>query len=306
MSFSQRTLQLLTCALIGTASAKTGATDNPAALRRRSLLKQQEATRAAPIPEKHFPSTPTALPQWKSYLLSLSAYQKAYPGLYPPLDLVRWDRIPLEWLKAQVRKHGLTWERAEAKELNFDDRRIERIALSRKSNQELFEKLKSMEKEGTLWVGSTRNLLDTFAKEDRLALTPLDEAFQTSELGKLLFERFRSKSSELISGFLVDPKAQRVILEIGESDSPETKSETTKYFKIEFDLTNKSEVRLRPSYGRNERLGSDISQRKENFRGYLLNAESNERLPLGPYPASQNRWVDERGTSHFHGDGHKH
>jgi hypothetical protein len=46
--------------------------------------------------------------------------------------------------------------------------------------------------------------------------------------------------------------------------------------------------------------------RKENFRGYLLNAQSGEKLPLGPYPVQGQRWVDERGTSHFKGDGHKH
>jgi hypothetical protein len=302
-----RPLRVFACSLLVGHAAWASAADNKAALRQSLSQNQKSATRTAPVPDKHFPATPTTLPQWKNYLLSLSAYQKAFPGLYPPLDLVRWDRIPLDWLKPQVRKHGLIWERAESRDLNFDDRRTERVALSRKSNQELFEKLSALQKQGTLWVGSTRTLLDSFSSEERLALTPLDEAFQQSELGKLLFDRFRSKSSELLSGFLVDPKAQRLILEIGESNSDgESGSVPSQYFKVEFDLSNKAEVRIRPSFGRDERLGSDISQRKENFRGYLLNAESNERLPLGPYPARQNRWVDERGTAHFHGDGHKH
>jgi hypothetical protein len=292
--------------LIVLAASTAAASEKKPTLRQQGSENFDKATRATPVPEKHFPATPTALPGWKSYILSLSSYQKAYPGLYPPLDLVRWDRIPSEWLKPQVRKHGTIWERSEAKDLNFDDRRTERIALSRRSNQELFEKLNAMEKAGTLWVGSTRNLLDTFSKDERIALTPLDEAFQTSELGKILFQRLRGKSSELLSGFLVDPKASRMILEIGDSAAPDSTSVPAKYFKVDFDLSDKAEVRLRPSFGRDERLGSDIAQRKENFRGYLLNAESNERLPLGPYPASQNRWVDERGISHFHGDGHKH
>ncbi len=302
-----RPLGIFACGLLLTNTLQATATDNKAALRQSLTENQKRATRAAPVPEKHFPATPTALPEWKSYLLSLSAYQKAFPGLYPPLDLVRWDRIPFEWLKPQVRKHGRIWARAEAKDLNFDDRRTERVAISRKSNQELFEKLSSMGKEGTLWVGTTRTLLDTFSKDERLALTPLDEAFQQSELGKLLFERFRGKSSELPSGFLVDPKAHRLILEIGESGQEEEANPAAKkYFKVDFDLSDKVMVQIRPSFGRDERLGSDISQRKENFRGYLLNADSSERLPLGPYPASQNRWIDEGGTAHFHGDGHKH
>jgi|GEM_PF-3230773 len=278
----------------------------------RARVRSGSTTTANKNPAGGDASTPSsrADPQWKNYLNNLAAYQRSFPGIYMPLDLVRWDKIPDDWLRTQVRKHGLAWERSESKAMSFEERRTQRIVVSRKANQELFEAQKALESKGTLWVGSTRDLLDTFATDERLALTPLDEAFQSSELGGELFKRFAQKSSGALTGFLIDPKAKRLILEIGSEGGPSSPSKAApgspQYFKIDFDDSASKELRIRPSYGREERLGADISMRKENFRGYLLNASSGEKLPLGPYPLPKNRWVDENGTGHFHGDGHKH
>ena len=269
---------------------------------RTQALRKRKATQETPTFPKHFPSTPIAHPQWKSYLTNIRSYQSAYPGIYTPPDLVRWDKLPAEWLKTHIRKNGLIWERSEAKPLPFEDRRTERVVISRKANQELYEALQALEKQGTLWVGSTRALLDSFNIDDRISLTPLDEAFQKSELGRELFKRFAEKSSSALTGFLVDPKAKRMILELGESSS----DTTPPYFKVEFLPQSAAELRVRPLIGREERLGADIIVRQENFRSYLLNNESIEKLPLGPYPSKGNQWLDERGTSHFKGDGHKH
>lgn len=291
-------LPLLALVLQGAALDSAQAEDSL----RVQVLKKKRSTQESPTFPKHFPITPIAHPQWKSYLTNLSSYQSAYPGIYTPADLVRWDKLPPEWLRTHVRKHGLIWERSEAKPLAFEDRRLERVVISRKTNQELFEALQTLEKQGTLWIGSTRALLDSFNTEDRIALTPLDEAFQKSDLGSQLFKRFSEKSSSSLNGFLVDRKSGRMILELGGASSAENPS----YFKVEFLPQGDAETRVRPIFGREERLGADILFRKENFRSYLLNKESVEKLPLGPYPAKANQWLDERGTSHFHGDGHKH
>ncbi|MEO5668884.1 MAG: hypothetical protein ABIR96_12560 [Bdellovibrionota bacterium] len=249
-----------------------------------------------PTPAKYFPQSPGAQAQWSSYLVSLGDYQKSYPGLFTPLDLVRWDKLPDEWLKTQIRKHGLAWQHLEAKTLEFKERRSERLALSRRANQELFDAEKALEKQRRLWMGATRAQLDTLKPEDRFSLTPLDEAFQRSDLGKQLSQRFGGKNPGMITGFLVDPANKTLIIETGEND----------YFKTVFDDSNATALHVRAFWGRDERLGTDVTMLKENFRGFLLNPQSGERLPLGPYPAKANLWVDERGTSHFKGDGHKH
>lgn len=253
---------------------------------------------APPFPEK-IANSAMGHPQWKSYIHSLLSYQKSFPGIYTPLDLIRWDKIPTEWLYPQIRKHGLTWERSQKKSMAADERRTEQTVLSRNSNEELYRKIMQLEKaQPTLyWIGSTRWILDSLSENERMSLTPLDPIFQKSDIGKEVFNRIReSVKNNNISGFVIDRKSQKLILETENS-----------FYKIEFqESVDPQELIIRPYEGKDKRLGTDIKVRRENFRGYLYNASSGEKLPFGPIPLKSNQWVDERGHTHFEGDGHKH
>jgi hypothetical protein len=107
---------------------------------------------------------------------------------------------------------------------------------------------------------------------------------------------------------LIDKQSQRLILETYEETSSRSPASVkSDYFKVEFkEAPTSQELVIRPYYGKDQRLGGDIKLRNENFRGYLLNASSVEKLPFGPLPLKTNQWVDESGHTHFHGDGHKH
>lgn len=243
---------------------------------------------------------PISHPRWKLYLHTLLAYQKSFPGIYTPIDLIRWDKIPQDWLQTQIGKYSNSWERLQKKSLTADLRRTEETVVSRKANEELYQFIQSLEKSQNpfFWVGSTRPILDSMSENERLSLTPLDAVFQESSLGLQLFDRIRErKTGKLISGFIIDKKQQRLILE----------EDANNYFKFEIkDAPSPQDLLIRTFYGREERVGLDIKIQKENFRGYLLKPLSNDRFPFGPMPLKKNQWVDERGHSHFEGDGHKH
>lgn len=263
------------------------------------IAARQKLQEQTPPSKDRVANSPLNHPQWKNYVHSLLAYQKLFPGIYTPIDLIRWDKIPEDWLFSQIRKHGLLWERLKSKTLSMNDRRTEQTVLSRNANEELYRKILELEKsqKGFFWMGSTRFVLDSLDESERVSLTPLDPVFQKSDLGSQIYSRIKLKeNAATLSGFLIDKKSQRMIFESADSG----------YYKVEFhEAPTPQELLIRTYFGKNERLGSDIKIRKENFRGYLFNTSSNEPLPMGPLPLKKNQWVDESGRTHYSGDGHQ-
>jgi hypothetical protein len=252
-------------------------------------------------------------PEWPTYMQALHHYVKLYPGSFTPPEFVRFDKLPLDELSAQVLLYAPRWTRLRDANAGSTPTALAEAQLvtSRDANQALLGLLqarRASDPAATL-PGSTRLILDRIPEEQRLGLTPLDEVFKSSELGKKLFAQIEARFGPFHpAAFLVDEKQRRLLLETDPGRGPSAPDGGPALIQFLFQTSpDGRQTQVSTLLGTNETIGNAVGYRNSEFKGGLLNPKDTlSRFPLGPFPTSSNRWMDEGKTTHFSGDGHNH
>lgn len=246
--------------------------------------------------------------EWGYYVNALRYYHSQYPNVFTPLELIRIDRLPVEALLLEIKKYGPAWEALSKGRLR--DEVVEaQVQVSREANQSL-EKLvnASPEKAAGKLRGSFQALLTHIPSADRIAMTPLDKAFESSVLGEKIKKEISQKKELVPLAFTLNEAKNRIDFEGLPPAWTAREIPPKRFYSLEYGPTDNPEVlRFRGSYpGSSDRAGPDIMARKTLFRGSLFDAKDFSRMPFGRIPKGGELWIDEGGASHFSGDGHNH
>jgi hypothetical protein len=250
-------------------------------------------------------------PEWPSYMQALHHFQKLYPGSFTPPELIRFDKLPLPELSEQVARYTPRWTRLRGANPGSTPGELAeaQLTVSREANQALLGLLQARRSSdpSAALPGSTRLIIDRIPEEQRMGLTPIDEVFKTTELGKQIFSQIEARFGPFHpSAFVVDEKGRRIFLETDPGRGPTAPDGGSGTIQLQFlPSADGKQTQIKTLFG-NEAIGTDVRYRNSEFKGNLLNPKDTlSRLPLGPFPASSQRWMNE-GTTHFSGDGHNH
>lgn len=243
---------------------------------------------------------------WHPYVQSIAYFQKRYTGAFPPLELIRLDRLPQKEFSQQVHKYGAEWVDLDKKKFGAQ-LEAEKLFLSKHANTDLYELVHKLMKEGKVALrGSSTEILAAIPAEDRLALSPLDPVFKNSELGKKL--NADTKKYE-VQGFSIDDQAKQLTFELNSAPSsgqpgPASASSYQLSFK---DIPDTDQLRARGSLNGNPQpAGPDINVPRSNLRGTFFSASDPSPFPFGNYPQASDIFLGENNTQHYQGDGHDH
>lgn len=241
---------------------------------------------------------------WQQYMRCLSFFQKYSPSSYYPPELIRFDRLPLNELAQQVQKFSNSWIATIKSSKNSKDIHNLKIEISKNANWELYLLLKSTSDHASTY-GSRSDLLEKFPKDARSAMTPLDDSFKINTFSKELSKTLGKGGISSWNAFSFDPKDKSLQLEIAPNllqarisypvaiITNKSESNISNTFKVRTPASTLSgvpDLRVDPSY----------------LQGNFFNPKSNDSTPFGKYVNSSDTFVDEKGQSHFSGDGHNH
>lgn len=250
-----------------------------------------------------FTSGPNELQEWPRYLEGLDFYQRYNNDLFRTSDTIRWDRISKNWLTKHVTKWGRVWLHLRDRKLKPEEVHPKKIKLSRLINQELYEYIIAAEKKSTISThlhGSTLALQQSIPQGLRRSLTPLDDLFISSDLGKNIFKKIKKSSLKTPASFVFHEKSKTIYLNLGNGSSAD--KFRIKYSDIKGD-ESKSRIEIFKDLKDSILPPIDVSQ--ENYESRWINAKSKSRKPLGKFPSKKEQFLIE-GNTHFSGDGHKH
>ncbi len=241
---------------------------------------------------------------WENYLRCLSFFQKYSPSSYYPPELIRFDRLPFNELAQQVEKFSKSWLSTIKSRKASKDIHYQKLNVSKEANWELYLLLKNNADRASMY-GSRRDLLDKFPKEARSAMTPLDDSFKLNTFSKELSKTLEKGGISSWNAFSFDPQEKSLQLEIAPNLSQarisypiasitlKDKSNVSNTFKVRTPASQMSgipDLRVDPTY----------------LQGNFFNSKSNDYTPFGKFINSNDTFIDEKGQSHFSGDGHNH
>jgi hypothetical protein len=215
--------------------------------------------------------------------------------VFPAPEWIRFDLIQPNRLRTHVRESVDAW-RAIPSNRGDSLFRQEQLRVSRQT----YEKLEALLTEHkTLSVrGGTRSCLQAIPEYARYALTPLDPLFLASELGQKIKQDLDKVGA--VEVFKLDTESRR--LQFLNADGREI-------YRIQVSDVSSNEAQKRiigQSFVRGSRAELNALIRPSLLNGSFWNPRQMDRNPLGVYVSPQERWVDESGVTHFHGDGHDH
>ncbi|HVJ64988.1 MAG TPA: hypothetical protein VM901_07020 [Bdellovibrionota bacterium] len=244
-----------------------------------------------------------ASPSWGPYTEALVHAQRKHPYLYRPLESLRLDLLPAAEVAAQVQHFADRWTKEPRALRQRGDVESAKDKISDEANRQMQALVQRTAQQNPRLSlsGTTREILATLPEASRLALTPLDEVFQSStEVGKKIGADLRLRGAEA-SAYRLDEKSRAIEFSTGaDLDSLNYTLKAVSAFEAGL-------FRLRGLFGNSsDPVGTDVTVAAEFMRGTFFNPSSTDRYEFGTYPKVKDRWVDERGATHFGGDGHKH
>ncbi len=241
-------------------------------------------------------------PHMGAYVQSLRYYQQKHPLAFPPLELLRIDLISENDFVKQAQKYAQDWKNQQSKRAT-PQRDQDMLNLSREANESLESLFRKANIGSSAKLGSLKMLIDKLGESTRVALTPLDPMFKTSEVGNKIYKELSKLSGVELQGVFYDMKKYELRFD-GKKDG---RAQTILFVRAIQDSNNPSIVKVR-TYIKTptEALGPDLTFRSDYFSGTFLNTKDKSDLPFGKFPTASKRWMDESGNSHFEGDGHNH
>lgn len=246
------------------------------------------------------------LAEWPAFVEAVTVYQKKHPTHYRSLETTRLDLLPPAELAPLVQHYGKLWL---GRDKNLRYRRdIDKASdkVSRDANEALDQLLRKMQKaQPRLNLnGGQLDWLKSIPTDQRVALTPLDDLFKkSSEAGKKIASDLSlAKAPANLDAYRYDAEGGKLVLQ--NSQDPQLNVNYTLKLDQAF---AQGVLRLRGLFGVSpDPVGTDLSINADYLSGKFFNAKSSDPQPFGTYPQGKNLWVDEKGATHFGGDGHKH
>ncbi len=247
----------------------------------------------------------TSLSQWPAYVSAVQYYQVVSPAVFSPLELLRLDLLKFSTLSEQVKTVGSEWETLE-KKTRSKAVLEEKESLSRKANDWLHVQFR---KEKISPHGTHLKILKSMKITQRYALTPMDGLFQNTEIGKKIANDLKSRSEFEVRSLKFLKEKQAIVFEgVPVVWGKNSKVAALPIYQITAaSVEDGSVVKLRAQFiDKAEAAYPDLKFRKEYLGGSFFDSKSSGRFLLGPMPQQKSIFLDEGGTSHFSGDGHKH
>lgn len=240
----------------------------------------------------------TKHPKWPAYVNVISFYHRFFPNVYQALELMPLNQIPEDSLLSEIVSSTQEWESFSSKKRGTLADRQKEIQISRNANERLALLLQNNKS-----IISIKSVVESIKKEQRVALTPLDELFWNSVIGKKAksdLEKIKSSPNQVKQIKINSAKGS---LEYQLSDNTKDRYRIRVLEKAENVLRVKGEaskVRAPASD-----LDKDAELKVYDLKGAFYQRKE-DKLPFGPFPAPQDLYLSEDGVSHFKGDGHKH
>jgi hypothetical protein len=219
-----------------------------------------------------------------------------------PPELIRFDRIPFTELRNQSLKFGAQWLTAMRAGTSSSDSHNQKLRASQEANWALHQLLAKL-RERVYVFGSREDLLKAVPADTRLALTPLDDLFKMSVFNRELAKVLEKGNVKYWNAFSFDPKEKNFRLERA------TGLEQAQMIYPIADVSKKFEADGRMSFKVRAPASSnslpDLSIDTSYLNGSFFGAKKGP-YPFGKFVNPNEVFVDEKGQSHFDGDGHKH
>jgi hypothetical protein len=241
--------------------------------------------------------------EWSQFVKLLGVYQTRSPGAFVPIEWVpvsALDETELKNLVGTFVKKSLQISKEKQEDLEL---------LSLQANEQ-FRQLVAKAKA----LPTAENiLLANLDPQFRKSLTPLDEVFKGSELGRKIAKDLAKYPEYEVSKVTADTKQKKLVYwarKRSEYNNDFFNVPAQPFYILEVhDSANSAqgELILKGRFVDSAKgLTEDLKFSKTFLKGSFFGSASGQDSILGPLPKTNRVFVDESGVSHFAGDGHKH
>ena len=237
--------------------------------------------------------------KFQKYLSFLLIYQDYHPESFFPPDLINWNTFPPNELIEEINRSLKIYSELLQKKKSEDIQ----IAESRAANQRLLRLVGPKFLKSEI-LGSQEQSVQAMAPQTRRALTPCDDIFFVSVIGKKLRQEMGDLSKRIIQ-FKINSDESMLRFTAIEKGVDEYFAKP-QYFYLKKIRSKGKKLTLRLLKGRDkERLGPDLTIEMDHTVGSFFNDKTNSRSIFGRLPVGDQIFTQD-GQQHFSGDGHFH
>lgn len=245
--------------------------------------------------------------KWPTYVSAIRHYQKKFPALYRPLELLPIHKLPQSSFNNHVHQTITRWE--DAVNLRAHEEILKyKKQVSKAANKELKELLHQYNLLNPNVFHIRKEIVESIPQESRIAMSPYDLSFlNAGELGKKIKKDLNSLQWVEADEAKINLLKRNVVF-FGSLKTPFQKTPQLKPVYELYDVGPAGQQRLFRGRGliNGQLIMPDILINPLYMQGTFFDPKDKSFVPLGNYIPANSLIIDEGGVGHFKGDGHKH